>query len=204
MNHGIHITIRMSDISYTIVPTQSLFTVKDHCSIHVRLFWIDKDGKLVTALGHNEKYDNGTSFGGFGESGETLLETLLREYMEESLGSLTTDQKLKEYLLDDCTIVRRTSIKGDHYTVFCTIKDTMFDIDVTRSIFKQERAKPDLNEGQKENDDIVFVSLDEISNAFGENLSADVNVKTTEGQTIKIRGINMPAYKWFVDTLKKE
>lgn len=197
----------MSNIVYTKIATEAtkdiLCLTQNHCSGHIRLFFKQDDKHLITILGHNEKYDNVTSFGGFADPNETLLDTLLREYMEESLGAVTTEQMMKDLLLKECTIIHRKSNKGDHYTVFCIIDNISFDIKTIRTKFKHERSKPNLNSGQKENDDIVFVGLDTITNAFGENLSADVIVENTERNKVTIRGINMPAYKWFADALEK-
>lgn len=196
----------MSNIHYTQIAESNtnniLCSAKNHCSGHIRLFF-EQNGLFYTILGHNEKYDNVTSFGGFADPGETLLDTLLREYMEESLGSITTETTMRNLLLDKCTLIHRRSVKGDHYTVFCML-NYVPDIKTIRENFKTARSGPNLNSGQKENDDIVFVSLDVIVSAFSENIEIDVCVKNSENNLVKIRGINMPAYKWFVDHLKQK
>ena len=195
----------MSKITYTKIfkelVQQTLENICNHCSGHIRLFFL-MDGEYYTILGHNEKYDNVTSFGGFSDPSETLIQTLIREYMEESLGSVTTAEEMEQLLLQKCVVIHRESAKGHHYTIFCNFADRKFDIGTIRKNFKQKRNQPDLSPGQKENDDIVIVSLKAIKNAISTDETADVYVNDTDCRTVKIRGINLPAYKWFIDTLK--
>lgn len=182
-------------------------TTVDHCSGHVYPL-ITMEGQLCVILGHNAKYGNVASFGGFSEqhenksaNKESLLETILREYAEESLGCITTKDEMREKLFNSCALITRRSPKGQHYTAFCNVDDLGFDYQKANDKFKQIRSDPNSNltEGEKENDYIVCVPLDGIKKndiKCDEAPHENVVTKDYTGQEVTIRGINMPAYRW--------
>jgi len=189
-------------ISYTKIPEEfvkeTLLNTYDHHTGHIRLFFTKND-KLITISGQNAKYKNIAAFGGFSEPGENLMQTLIREYMEESLGAVTSAEVMEQKLLEHCIIIKRITDNKTYYTVFCNFENSNFDLEIIRQKFKEERNKDNLTPGQLENDDIVFVDFDEIEKGFNpDNEVADVFVKNSLGETGKIRGITMPAYVWFI------
>ena len=176
-----------------------LLKTRDHCTGHVYLLNINRN--LI--LGHNEKHDNVCSFGGFRNSGETLMETITREFREETLDCVLPYDVLEKMLLEKSVIITRTSIKGQHYTVFCNADDHDFDLEKINHKFKNALTDPDLTPDQMENDQIVMVNLDVVADAIRQNESSTkiIVVPDITNSDCKIRDINVPAYKWFIESL---
>jgi hypothetical protein len=190
----------MNNISYTTIETEHipaiLINTYDHCTGHVYLIFKNDQNKYEIILGHNEIHDNLASFGGFKNSGESLLQTICREYAEESLECIFPEDDLVNHLMHNSVMITRKSDKGQHYTIFCNVTGLKLDRKSIQVQFKNKRTNPDLTKDQKENDNIVFVSLDNIQQ------SVDGSVIDCDGNIQKIRNINMPAYNWFLIALK--
>lgn len=199
----------MSEITYTEIndPTEiaKILNSTGHCTGHVYLIFKDEnkhDSTHNIILGHNEKHDNLASFGGFSEEGETLLQTICREFAEEALGCIFTEETLIDLVHNYSVMITRKSVKGQHYTVFCNVSGLEFNESVINDHFLLERQNPYLTECQKENDYLVVVPLVEIEQKLmidNSNLVTDSN-----GKLQKIRDINVPAYKWFFDYIKRD
>lgn len=196
----------MLQITYTEIndPIEIATTLNTtgHSTGHVYLIYKNKDESYNIILGHNEKYDNLASFGGFSEEGETLLQTICREFDEEALGCIFSEETLISLLQNHSVMITRKSVKGQHYTVFCNATGLEFDESKINGDFLIRRQNPELTVCQKENDYIVVVSLAEIE----QNLMIDNKdvVMDSNGKVQRIRDINIPAYKWFFDYLKRD
>lgn len=176
-----------------------LLNTHDHCTGHVYL--IDSSKNIL--LGHNEKHDNVCSFGGFSNPGETLMETIIREFSEETLDCVLTSDSLKSYILSSSVVITRRSIKGQHYTVFCEVENRNFDLLKINNELKKARTNPSLTPDQLENDRIVMVNLSTIANAinFEDNKLKNITIFDSTNEKVNIRDINIPAYKWFIQSL---
>ena len=196
--------LTMAQINYTRITYQNiknvLRTTFDHCSGHVYPL-VKRDTKFFVVLGHNSKFKNVASFGGFSEqyegsdTKESLLETITREYKEESLGCITDKKTMKQKLLETNALVTRQSQKGHHYTAFCFLEN--FDFNDACSKFNQIRKDPNSNLmiGQLENDYLVLVPLENIKKDVVDN---PPNLTTSDhlGNQVTVRDINVPVYKW--------
>ena len=182
-------------MAYTIVDP-SVLNTKSHITGHVYLITND-----CVILGHNEKHNNVASFGGFNEEGETLLETLQREFQEESLYCLFDNNTLEKYLRN-AKVITRLSPKGRHYTFFAWINDITFDIKEININFKKALANPNLTDSQKENNYLVMVKLTDIQKVITNGSTDDIIVKNHFGDDeLRIRNINIPAYNFFFANL---
>lgn len=189
-------------MSYTKIDKSEISNVltktNDHHTGHVYL--LDSNRNLI--LGHNKKYDNVCSFGGFSEVGETLLDTIIREFKEESLECVFPAGDLKKLLLEDSIIITRNRDGKQFYTAFCNVKNYKFNLEEINKNFTQALTNPDLKAGQKENDRIVIVNLDTIANAIKLNPGAkQIVVPDITNNNCNIRDINIPAYQWFIQSL---
>lgn len=191
----------MTEISYTQLTCnyELLTTTRNHITGHVYLIFRDDQGNYQVILGHNEKHDNVASFGGFSEEGENLLQTICREYSEETLDCILSLDDLISALATKSVVITRKSPKGHHFTVFCNVTGLSFNLKTIQSNFKEKLNQPDIKSCQQENDNIVVVNLKDIENAIREN---NYVVKDFDFHNQKIRDINVPAYKWFVNALK--
>jgi len=181
-------------MSYTIVDP-CVLDLTTHSTGHVYI--ITKNRNVI--LGHDKKYDHIGSFGGFGDPDETLLQTILREWDEESHGSIMDKETLVKYLKTG-KIIMHSSPKGQHYTFFCKIDDLEFDIKDINTKFADSISKPDLKEDQLEHDYIVMVSLDDIKEALAKG---DDKIKNSFGKVEKIRNINISCYNFFFANFDK-
>lgn len=174
-------------MAYTLVDVSVLNTTS-HITGHVYLI---TNGYVI--LGHNRHHNHIDSFGGYSEEGETLLETVKREFQEESLECIFNNETLEKYLWKS-QIIMRKSDKGEHYSIFAKIDDISFDINSINISFKQAFTNPNLTEFQKEHDYIVMVLLSDIHSGIIDN-HTDVFVKDPFGdEYFKIRPINIVSY----------
>jgi len=186
-----------NDIQCIRVPN-IVFNTKKHCSGHVFLCFTINDIKYVV-LGHNDKNNYVASFGGFSDPGETLFETILREFAEESLECIFDKDTLKKYLKKGIIIVHE-SPRGYHYSVFCDIHDIVPNIETINIAFRKKLKNPNLLKCQKENNFIVMLSLAEIKKCIDDSDDDNnVIIKTNLFETdiyLKIRSINVPSFKF--------
>jgi len=188
------------NIVYTFAPIDVLSTT-NHRTGHVHLY-ITREGRRYAILGHNREHDNLAVLGGFSNAGETLLETIQREFMEESLGCIFDTGTIKGYL-ESGTVYTRTSSMGQHYTVVCDIGECLIDIDEVNAKFRHALKDPNLTADQRENDFLVMVPLDEIGSAIEGN-DSDVLVQVNldgKDMNLRIRNINIPGYKFVLSNL---
>jgi hypothetical protein len=195
------------DISYTVAD-DSVLDGTDHCTGHVYLFTIYNE-MIHVILGHNKKHNNCASFGGFANPNETLRETICREFSEETLDCVMSTSDLIT-CLSNCMIITRTSSKGKHFTIFCN-SGKIFDFSKISSDFVNALQNPNLTQDQQENDYLTMVPLVNIINAFNLNDVSVISggfqtatdfsnfiVKDYKNNDVKIRDINVPAYKWII------
>src|SRR5437763_681911 len=107
-----------STVQYTkVIPL--ILPTSDHCTGHVYLITKHND-MLCVIVGHNTLHNNAASLGGFKKGSETLLETIYREFSEETLDCLMPTVDLGRRL-EHSTIITRRSDKGQHYTAFIDV-----------------------------------------------------------------------------------
>ena len=109
-------------------------------------------------FGKNAKYGNITSFGGYREEGETLLETTVREFMEETLGVLCSEDKIREHLLNYSYVLKKITPKGICYNSFVFI-DVNFRECVEKFETKLKEEWDTLPKEMKENSTLVAVDI---------------------------------------------
>jgi ADP-ribose pyrophosphatase YjhB (NUDIX family) len=178
----------------------------EHCTGHVYLI-LKHCGEPHVLLGHNAEHNNICSFGGFSDNGESLLNTILREHQEETLGCACSQEKLAVLLSYKSRMITRKSPKGQHYTAFTEVPEDFSDIDIDDSNMKltEKLKNPDLTECEKENDYLVLVPLNTIRAALENHKPGQkLLVKDTKGVENEIRDINIPAYRWYFSQLDKE
>ena len=98
-------------------------------------------------------------------------------------------------------MITRKSVKGQHYTVFCNATGMEFDKLKTQAKFIVQRQQPNLTTCQKENDHIVVISLQNIKQAIITNTNS---VMDLDRQIQRVRDVNIPAYRWLFDYLKRD
>ena len=184
----------------TEIMFQMFCSTRNHCTGHVYL--LDINSYMI--LGHNLNHDNVCSFGGFSNPEETLMETIIREFREETLDCVLPHNVLEKLLLEKSVIITRRSVKGQHYTVFCNAKDHYFDPEKINREFKNALTDAFLTIDQKENDRIVMVKLDVIADVIQTNENTSTKIIVVPDITnsdCNIRDINVPAYQWFIRSL---
>lgn len=112
----------------------------DHYSAHVALW--NSDMGLICGI-TSDTHEIST-FGGLAENNETVLQTIVREFQEETLGILFTNEQLISILHDSQHFVRKSDL-GNHYN-FYVVLDTSPDIDHIRREFVKKLEKYDLPE----------------------------------------------------------
>lgn len=205
LEHHIKLSIisnnQINQMQYTRINTKDIPDVlnkKDqHCTGHVYLMNSDYD----ILLGHNKKYKNVCSFGGFASPGESLADTVLREFQEETLGTVMNSEALSELILTKSIMITRTSPKGRHYTLFCNSNAFDFDLDLINATFALKLTDPNLTADQLENDYVTIVNLKSVSAVIEQNKldTTDIN-----GFVVHLREINIPAYKWLISALAND
>jgi hypothetical protein len=182
---------------YTVIPQEkikeTLLNTYDHFTGHVYLLY--KTYVDMVVLGHNKKHDNVASFGGFAEVKENLLETIRREFREESRGTVLTEEKLIEILQNKSVMITRTLKGKQYYTLFCMADQLLDDMKTIQKNFQEKQKEPGLTDGEKENDNIVFIPIENIK----QNIDKIELITDIDGKPQKIREINIPAYKCFFD-----
>lgn len=132
-------------------------STKNHSSSHI--FAIDEKKNFI--FGQNKKYKNLAHFGGFPNPDETVMETAIREFQEESLNSIIDTQKLHNLLQDPhfTKVSFAQSIKNNvysnHYCFFLRSHD--FDFNSAESQFSINRENPHLSIDQQENQCLVTI-----------------------------------------------
>lgn len=172
--------------------TPAALNLTNHITGHVYLF-VKIGEKDFVILGHNEDHDNVASFGGFierGEPKETVRQTILREFQEETLGVLMNSEVLSSFLQQG-RIITRQSPKGHHFTVFCQIGN--FNIDGMNNRFVTIRQNQKLTEAERENDYLVALEVEKIKEA----IERAPNDKEVYVDGIHLRDINVAVFKWF-------
>lgn len=170
-----------------IIVNNNIIDTTTHITGHV--FIITKHNEVI--LGHNKYFDYIASFGGYKDHNETLLDTILREWNEETHECIINSEQLVKYINKSKIIMNHTE-KGDHYTCFCKIDDMEFDINIINKYFTQAISQPILKEDQLENDYMVMISLDDIMMSLSKG---DDKVKNHFGKYEKIRKTNISYYK---------
>lgn len=192
----------------------SVLNTTEHCTGHIYLY-TKYNGINHFIIGHNKEHNNGASLGGFKKLfnhlkiQETLLETICREFSEETLDCLFSKDKTNDLInyLTKGIFTTRKSEKGQHYVVFCDATNMVFDMEKINIEFKQKLNDPNLTPDQQENDYLTMVSFDNIKTALHNNesnkSSDNIIVKDHANVDIKIRNVCIPAFKWIL-TSKSE
>lgn len=184
----------MDTIQYTKVNS-SILNTKEQCTGHVYLF-TKYNSTICVIVGHHAIHNNAASLGGFKKDDETLLENICREFSEETLDCLMNKDELVHRLYNSPFITRK-SVKGQHYTAFTDVRDIVFDMNRINSELTEKLKNPDLAPDQREHDYLTLIPLDNIKKALTSNNTNDnIIVKDYMGLDIKIRDINVPAYRW--------
>lgn len=217
----------MIDIKYTTIKDPedietALMTIDKHFTGHVYMLQKrciqenedddeEEENKWEVILGHNANHDNIASFGGFSNPGESLFNTINREFEEETLGVICDSNQLLTLLRQHSVMITRTSRKGQHYTLFCDATSLSIDNKKIESDFEETRRtnKDTLTKDQLENDKICIVSLGDIKYTIMSSLAneKDAIVIDQNKKPQLIRDINLAAYKWLFDdylTTQKE
>jgi hypothetical protein len=141
--------------------------------------------QLVIIMGHNEKFNNVSSFGGRRDENETVIDTLIRETYEESCRSIQLDRKQIE---EKMVITLNRNNEG--YIIILYWKDFDFK-KIREEMIKQltEHLNDD-EESFKENCNIVAIPF----------LSIDQNqldtVKDIENNSFVMRSSERPTLKY--------
>lgn len=133
---------------------------------------IEVGGKHCLMFGKNAKYGNLSAFGGLPEEGETLFQTCHREFNEETLNAFTP--RLEGDLCKE-ELTRIWQRPGNRY-VFHTFVPNDYDcFDIIRKRFHEymETFKDNLTPGERENNDLVVLSLEDIKKSASSNI--DIN-----------------------------
>lgn len=90
----------------------------DHYSAHVALWTYDNVLRLI--VGITRSSNQLTTFGGKADVGETVCETAIREFQEETLGSIYTEGELRSILTSSPDVISfcRISGVGKHYNFY--------------------------------------------------------------------------------------
>lgn len=181
-------------MQYTRIPSNDvkkvLLETIDHVTADVYLL----DGNSNFILAHNKKYDNVCSFCGFKNGAESLIDTIIRGYRDESLDCVYDYVELKTFMLTNSVVITGTSASGKHFTVFCKI-NYEFDQKQINTMFTEALENPWLLECQEENDKIVKIKMETILEAIN---NQTLIVTDEDNIEYKIRDINVPAISWYL------
>lgn len=147
------------------------------------------DDKLHVLMGHNAKHDNICPFGGISDKGESSIETIMRETIEETCGVFVYSNDQMEEMLKSGSINTIThkwddlesKILDNPLTLQSMIGESkrltkvfvLMDLDLTKlkeldkryEMFKDNEAMKDWIE----NDRLILVSLDELMEKLPES-----------------------------------
>lgn len=167
---------------------------KSHDTGHVFLF--DKNNNLVLGSSNN----NISSFGGYKDANEVLIDTIVREYREETLDCVYDYKLLQKQILSKSIVIIRKSFKGSHYTVFCKIDNHEFNSKQINKCFKLKLC-PELPDEYKEHDRISVVNLNTIIDAIRQNTYI---VTDTDNKFYTIRSTNILEYQWLISSIDNQ
>lgn len=155
------------------------------------------DGKLCIIFGKNAKYNNITGYGGYCNDGETVLDTAIREFMEESLEQLCDAETARNMFLQSAFILKKeVPKKGTSYNFLINLE---VDFRKCKQSFEErlEREGDELPKDWKENATLVAVTLDELFEKVpnAENIK-EMYVEDIDGDTQHLRFICHGTLKW--------
>jgi hypothetical protein len=181
----------------------------------------DENDKLIYGL--NAEHNNIASFGGLRNKkpdgqDENVLETVLREFSEETLDVICTKEKITK-LLKECinehnthfdlttSVIKEEPSKGKfHWNFFVNAKESDIDIVDCQRKFKEklEEQEQNLSSDQKENKELVVVQFDEVERkilaATGKGFVTDmknIHVNDVNGRSLHLRDACVPALKQY-------
>lgn len=191
------------------VDLEEIASIKDHASSHIFVM----DGKNFI-FGRNRKYQNLAHFGGLPDINETVVDTAIREFQEESLNTIVQTERLQELIKDpSCSKVSfaqsfRNGKYSDHY---CFFLSSHFDFDGSKSLFESLCLNPDLTVDQKENDKLIIVPYSHIEGAISHliqqeivtfNCAQNIYVQDKDGNSYLLRNYTIfPLICWFKSKL---
>lgn len=172
-------------------------SIMGHASAHIVVVNNLAQKKYII-FGQNKKYKNLAHFGGLPNNSETVIETAVREFQEESLNSImdsdTLYSKLQNPLVTRVSFAQSVRDESylDHY---CFFLETSFDFNVAADKFLINREDPELTIDQQENKNLVSVPLSNIEQSIQHLLNADPNEITFDKvQNIYVNDINNEPY----------
>lgn len=188
-----------------------------HHSAHIYLFFediIENNKKLFFIQGHNKEHNNIDSFGGFrDDKDKSLLETILREFSEETLDCICDGNILTKFIFEKSIIITRQPIgqinnNQIRYIIFCNITDLGIKYENIHNIFESFIKKSqniNLTESQKENDYLVCIDIDDIMKSLDDYSEFPKNKKVIvyfNGKQEEIRNGNLRSWQWFIKSYK--
>lgn len=141
-------------------------------------------------LAHHRQLNIISSFGGYSEPNETLIETTTREFSEESLGCIMPSNQLVDRLHNIDKLVCHTDNQHRYYSMFCDISDMQFNIEAINWLYNYTIDEHQLMSHQLEYDGIVSVPIREIERAISNGTCIPNNYI--------IREQNVDVYRWFL------
>ncbi|CAH6419634.1 Hypothetical protein HVR_LOCUS706 [uncultured virus] len=192
------------------------FSLTYHNTAHV-IVLADVFEQRCIIYGHNVNHNNLATFGGFADAGETLEQTLCREFHEETLDAICNGVTLKAMLKDpNCTTIVYRQVPGRGGVI-----SYRFSFYVDLSSYRNFHGETPLNfedcehsflgtlnqkgeflkEEEKENDHLVAVPLSEIRNKIYSLPEDAVRVVDIKRKEYLLRGVTIPTLKFYLESL---
>ena len=149
------------------------------------------NGQVHCILGYNAKHKNVTAFGGWREKEETVLETVLRETKEETLGLLLSEPK---EALSKALICEKETPKGRTILFFVMLPSLHWE--KTKKLFL-EKLKQQNEDAYKENSKLVAVPYKTMLQlAKVTPLDQDLLVPDETGEKYQLRRFSVSTLQW--------
>lgn len=173
--------------------------ITTHASAHIVI--INNDDNNIEKniiFGQNKKYKNLAHFGGLPNPSETVIETAVREFQEESLNSIMDSETLRSKLENPIAskISFAQSVRRDLYVDhYCFFLETKFDFDGAADQFIVNRQNLELTIDQQENEKLISVPLSNLKQSINHLLIADPDQITFDSvQNIYVNDVKNNSY----------
>lgn len=161
-----------------------LNAIRNHTSAHIYLIH-----KHHIILGYNARYNILASIGGYKDKSENLIQTISREYEEETLNAITPTEQLN-YFITNSSICISDNLR---YSIFCNISNLELNYNTISHNFKRLALNPNLTSYQKEYDDIITLPLLDIYTSIKDESYQVLNMN--------IRKENIDIYRWYFNNV---
>lgn len=174
---------------------RTAFNSKGHRSGHI-IVLVNVNRYGCVLMGKHRTHSHAEMFGGYAQEDETLKETVLREFSQQTLDCIMTSQELEAHLMSQTSmILMHESRKGRRYIVVFETKKHLSSMKECQEMFLLKSKSLDSARAEQQKYSsliaVLWYNFSEDDRRDGKNMQTT----DTDNNPVSVSSVQMPAFR---------